>query len=110
MAEQPNVVVVVMDTTRIDDAYDAQVAPTLANLADSGMRATRAFSATPWTLPSHASFLTGTHSSKHGAMPGTNGSTIDFRCFLSVSKTQATRRLRLEQHLVERQIQLQPRI
>jgi len=50
MAVQPNVVVVVADTTRVDDAYDAQVAPTLADLADSGTRATRAFSAAPWTL------------------------------------------------------------
>ena len=70
MAAQPNVVVVVIDTTRVDDVYDAQVAPTLAALADSGTRATQAFSAAPWTLPSHASLLTGTHSSKHGAHAG----------------------------------------
>ncbi|SEW10748.1 sulfatase [Halobacterium jilantaiense] len=70
MASQPNVVVVVADTTRVDDAYDAAVAPTLADLADSGTRATRAFSAAPWTLPSHASMLTGTHTSRHGAHAG----------------------------------------
>jgi arylsulfatase A-like enzyme len=70
MASQPNVVVVVADTTRVDDAYDAQVAPTLADLADSGTRATRAFSTAPWTLPSHASMLTGTHTSRHGAHAG----------------------------------------
>ncbi|WP_232700490.1 sulfatase [Halobacterium wangiae] len=70
MAAQPNVVVVVADTTRVDDAYDAQVAPTLADLADAGTRATRAFSTAPWTLPSHASMLTGTHTSKHGAHAG----------------------------------------
>jgi arylsulfatase A-like enzyme len=70
MAEQPNVVVLVADTTRVDDAYDPDVAPTLAALADRGTRATRAFSAAPWTLPSHASLLTGTHTSKHGAHAG----------------------------------------
>jgi arylsulfatase A-like enzyme len=70
MASQPNVVVVVADTTRVDDAYDAQVAPTLAELADSGTRATRAFSTAPWTLPSHASMFTGTHTSRHGAHAG----------------------------------------
>ncbi|NIC00387.1 sulfatase [Halobacterium sp. R2-5] len=70
MAAKPNVVVVVADTTRVDDAYDAQVAPTLADLAESGTRATRAFSAAPWTLPSHASLLTGTHTSRHGAHAG----------------------------------------
>ena len=70
MASQPNVVVVVADTTRVDDAYDPAVAPTLADLAESGTRATRAFSAAPWTLPSHASMLTGTHTSRHGAHAG----------------------------------------
>ena len=70
MASQPNVVVVVGDTTRVDDAYDAQVAPTLAALADSGTRATQAFSTAPWTLPSHASMFTGTHTSRHGAHAG----------------------------------------
>jgi arylsulfatase A-like enzyme len=67
MATQPNVVVVVADTTRVDEAFDAQVAPTLASLAAGGTRATRAISPAPWTLPAHASLLTGTHSSKHGA-------------------------------------------
>jgi arylsulfatase A-like enzyme len=67
MATQPNVVVVVADTTRIDDAYDSEVAPTLAELATSGTRATRAVSAAPWTLPSHASLLTGAPPSEHGA-------------------------------------------
>lgn len=70
MAVQPNVELVVADTTRVDDAYDAQVAPTLADLADAGTRVTRAFATAPWTLPSHASLLTGTHSSKHGAHAG----------------------------------------
>src|SRR6056297_1075202 len=70
MASQPNVVVVVADTTRVDDAYDEAVAPTLAALADSGTRATRAFSTAPWTLPSHASMLTGAHTSRHGAHAG----------------------------------------
>ena len=67
MATQPNVVVVVADTTRVDDAYDSQVAPTLAELAASGTRATQAVSAAPWTLPSHASLLTGAPPSAHGA-------------------------------------------
>ena len=70
MANQPNVVVIVADTTRVDDAYDAEVAPTLATIADSGTRMVRAFSSAPWTLPSHASLLTGTHTSKHGAHAG----------------------------------------
>lgn len=67
MTTKPNVVVVVADTTRVDEAFDAEVAPTLASMAESGTRATQAISPAPWTLPSHASLLTGTHSSKHGA-------------------------------------------
>ena len=67
MAETPNVVVVVADTTRVDDGYDPSVAPTLAELGDSGTRMRQAVSAAPWTLPAHASLLTGTHPSKHGA-------------------------------------------
>jgi arylsulfatase A-like enzyme len=67
MAETPNVVVVVADTTRVDDGYDPSVAPTLAELGDSGTRMRQAVSAAPWTLPAHASLVTGTHPSKHGA-------------------------------------------
>jgi membrane-anchored protein YejM (alkaline phosphatase superfamily) len=47
MSSQQNVVVVVADTTRVDDAYDEAVAPTLADLADSGTRPTRAFAVAP---------------------------------------------------------------
>jgi len=67
MAATPNVVLVVIDTTRADDGFDPSVAPTLSELADAGARATRAFSTAPWTLPAHASLLTGTFPSTHGA-------------------------------------------
>jgi arylsulfatase A-like enzyme len=70
MAGQPNVVLFVADTTRADDAFDQSVAPTLAQLAEAGTRATRAFSTAPWTLPAHASMLTGSYPSKHGAYAG----------------------------------------
>ena len=67
MASQPNVVLVVTDTTRADDAFDPRVGPTLADLGRTGTRATQAFSTAPWTLPSHGSLFTGTYPSKHGA-------------------------------------------
>jgi len=70
MAEHPNVVLVVMDTTRADDGFDATVAPTLAELGEAGTNARQAISPAPWTLPSHASMLTGTYPSKHGAHAG----------------------------------------
>ncbi len=70
MTPQPNVVLVVMDTTRADDGFDSAVAPTLADIGTAGARATEAIAAAPWTLPSHASMLTGTYPSKHGAHAG----------------------------------------
>ena len=67
MATQPNVVLVVADTTRVDDAYDPRVAPTVDDIGREGTRVTRAFSTAPWTLPAHASLFTGTTPSRHGA-------------------------------------------
>ncbi len=70
MARQPNVVLVVMDTTRVDDGFDSTVAPALADIGAAGAKASTAISAAPWTFPSHASMLTGTYPSKHGAHAG----------------------------------------
>ena len=70
MADTPNIVIIVADTTRVDDASDPSIAPTLVDLAERGTRATRAVSTAPWTLPAHASLLTGTYSSRHGAHAG----------------------------------------
>lgn len=66
MASYPNVMLVVMDTTRADDAFNPAVAPALSDISEEGTKVTEAVSAAPWTLPSHASLLTGTHPSKHG--------------------------------------------
>lgn len=56
-----NVVLIVMDTVRADTFQ----------LLDCGLEDTtcfdRTFSASPWTLPSHASIFTGLYPSKHGA-------------------------------------------
>ncbi len=67
MVPKPNVVLVVADTTRADDALDPRVAPTIADLRREGTTATRAFSTAPWTLPAHGSLFTGTAPSLHGA-------------------------------------------
>jgi len=70
MADRPNIVVVVMDTTRADDGFDSTVAPTLTDIGTAGTTVTEALSPAPWTLPAHASLLTGTYPSKHGAHAG----------------------------------------
>lgn len=71
MVDEPNVVLVVMDTARadlVDARFDGEeVTPNLSELAASGTRFTRAYSTAPWTLPSHASLFTGTYPSRHGA-------------------------------------------
>ena len=70
--DPPNVVLVVMDTARAVDTVpaDADVTPTLASLADAGTEFTRAYTSSPWTLPSHASLFTGLYTAAHGAHGG----------------------------------------
>ncbi|WP_323191592.1 sulfatase [Halostella sp. PRR32] len=65
-----NVVLVVADTTRYDDALTAEVAPNITELGSKGTTFTQAISPAPWTLPSHGSLFTGTYPSKHGAHAG----------------------------------------
>lgn len=70
---QPNLVLVVMDTARYGALFGSQrdeTIPHISTLAAEGTTYSRAFSTAPWTLPSHASLFSGTHSSKHGAHAG----------------------------------------
>lgn len=55
-----------MDTARFSDIYTGSN-ETIQHLAESGANFRNAISPAPWSLPSHASLFTGTHSSKHGA-------------------------------------------
>ncbi len=70
--DDPNVVLVVMDTARAAETVPAtpQLTPTLASLADAGTEFTRAHTSSPWTLPSHASLFTGLYTAGHGAHGG----------------------------------------
>ncbi len=67
-----NVVLVVMDTARAAETVPAasEHTPTLSSLADSGTEFTRAYTSSPWTLPSHASLFTGLYTAAHGAHGG----------------------------------------
>ena len=62
-SKTPNVVVIVLDTVRADHlslhGYERATSPNLARIASQGVRFDQARSAAPWTLPSHASLLTG---------------------------------------------------
>ena len=69
---KPSLVLVTLDTTRSDyvGAYGAPDAktPVLDSLADRGTRYARALTASPLTLPAHASLLTGLDPPAHGLL------------------------------------------
>lgn len=60
---RPNVIVITLDTVRASHlslyGYARKTSPNLAAFAARGVTFDRAFSAAPWTLPSHASMFTG---------------------------------------------------
>jgi arylsulfatase A-like enzyme len=70
--QRPNIVLVSIDTLRSDAlrAYDpaARPLPALDTLAARSARFSHALAAAAWTLPSHASLLTGVYPSRHGAV------------------------------------------
>jgi len=65
-----NMILISIDTLRPDrlGAYGATAptSPTLDKLAAGGVLYTNAFATSPWTLPSHASMLTGLYPNRHG--------------------------------------------
>lgn len=69
--ERPDVLLVVLDTTRADHlgsyGYALPTTPRLDRLAAEGALFERAYAAAPWTLPSHASLFTGLDVATHGA-------------------------------------------
>jgi len=67
----PNVLLVVLDTLRADHVsaygYARSTTPRLDGLAEHGVLFEQAFANSSWTLPSHASLLTGRLPGEHGA-------------------------------------------
>ncbi|MFH1468212.1 MAG: sulfatase [Pseudomonadota bacterium] len=67
----PNVVVVVLDTLRADHlgcyGYGRPTTPRIDAFAAGATRYVHALASAPWTLPSHASMLTGQAPWQHGA-------------------------------------------
>lgn len=61
--DAPNVLLLVLDTVRAISlslyGYDRETTPELTRWATRGVVFTRAYSTSPWTLPSHASMMTG---------------------------------------------------
>jgi len=69
MKDVPNVILVVMDTVRADHlscyGYARKTTPNIDRIARDGVLYENAFSAAPWTPPSHASIFTGKYPSHH---------------------------------------------
>jgi len=70
-AGTPDVILVSLDTTRADHlstyGYERDTSPHLTELATDALLFTQARSPAGWTLPGHASMLTGLYPSRHGA-------------------------------------------
>jgi arylsulfatase A-like enzyme len=69
--DSPSVLVVVLDTVRSDHlssyGYDRATSPFLDRFAQEGALFENAYSTSSWTLPAHASLLTGLLPHEHGA-------------------------------------------
>ena len=67
----PNVLFIVLDTTRADRlsayGYGRPTTPHLERITADGLTFRRAYAASPWTLPSHASMFTGEYAGIHNA-------------------------------------------
>src|SRR5439155_596353 len=67
----PDVILVSLDTTRADHmstyGYARETSPNVTALAKDALNFTRARSPAEWTVPGHASMLTGMYPSRHGA-------------------------------------------
>jgi len=66
----PNVIVIVVDTLRADHVsshgYARRTSPEIDRIAQQGVLFENAIAATSWSLPSHASLLTGRYPFEHG--------------------------------------------
>lgn len=69
-ADAPNLILISVDTLRADRlgcyGYDRPTSPTIDQLAAEGVVFDDASTTSPWTLPSHASMLTGLYPRRHG--------------------------------------------
>jgi hypothetical protein len=72
----PNILIIVADTLRADHlsiyGYQRSTSPNIDRLAKEGTLFEAAFSVAPWTLPSHASMLTGLYPHEHGVQRNGN--------------------------------------
>ena len=92
--EPPNVVLAVLDTVRADHVscygYERRTTPAIDALAATADRYAVARSTSSWTLPSHASMMTGLYPFHHGAQARVHPKTGDFYDALPLGPTMPT--------------------
>ncbi|MCZ7586422.1 MAG: sulfatase [Deltaproteobacteria bacterium] len=81
----PDMILISLDTLRADHlhayGYDRETSPNLDSLARDGVLVEQAIAQTPWTLPSHATMLSGLQPFEHGAVDVTSGIRTDVSLF-----------------------------
>lgn len=82
-ARPSDIILVTLDTTRRDHigayGYERPVSPNLDGFAKGADLYTKAYASSSWTVPTHASILTGLHASDHGAHSSPAGGIIQLR-------------------------------
>lgn len=70
--DRPNIILISIDTLRADHlgyaGYERATSPHIDRLAREGVVFSHAIASSNWTLPSHASMLTGLHPARHHAV------------------------------------------
>ena len=82
-ARPSDIILVTLDTTRRDHlgayGYERPVSPNLDEFARGADLYTKAYASSSWTVPTHASILTGLHPSDHGALSDSSTSIVQLR-------------------------------
>jgi len=77
---RPNILLITLDTTRADHlscyGYERQTSPRIDEIAANGLVYDRCISPSSWTLPAHASLLTGRYPTSHGAIYDSTGKAL----------------------------------
>ncbi len=75
--ERPNILIITLDTTRLDHlgfcGYDRETSPNIDRIAADAVVYTQVYSTASTTLPAHASLFTGKLVTSHGARSDTEG-------------------------------------